>query len=85
MMHYMLNEDELKMMQEVSDITRTDYNITGRVIPVDSLVCAIEELLTELHKKESDISDLQNDIVNNYEVKNINPFEEYGVSEKDFV
>lgn len=67
-MHYLMNEDELKMMQEVSDITRTDYEITGRVIPVDSLMSAIEELLTEFHHKEDEISDLQNDIENNYQL-----------------
>lgn len=67
-MHYMLNEDELKIMQEVSDITKTDYEITGRVIPVDSLMSAIEELLTEFHHKEDEVLDLQNDIENNYKL-----------------
>lgn len=74
-MHYLMNEDELKMMQEVSDITRTDYEITGRVIPVDSLMSAIEELLVELHKKEDDVSELKNDIENNYELKKENYYE----------
>ena len=74
-MHYLMNEDELKTMQEVSDITRTDYEITGRVIPVDSLMSAIEELLTELHHKEDEINDLQNDIDNFYELKEENYYE----------
>lgn len=67
-MHYMLNKDELTIMQEVSDITKTDYEITGRVIPVDSLMSAIEELLTEFHHKEDEVLDLQNDIENNYKL-----------------
>ena len=65
-MCYMMDEQEIKMMQEVSDITLTDYKVHGRFVPVSELMIAIENLLTELHKKEEDLLDLQNDIENNY-------------------
>lgn len=83
-MCYMMGEKEIQMMQEVSDITLTDYEVNGRFVPVSKLMSAIEDLLVELHKKEEDISDLQNDIENNYEEKSINPYEEYGLKESDF-
>lgn len=84
-MFYILTEEELKKIQEVSDITQADYEVMGKTIPVANLMSAVEDLLVELHKKEEDISNLQNEIENNYEEKNINPYEEYGVSEKDFI
>ena len=64
----MLCKSELETMQQVSDITLTDYEITGNFIPVDSLMSAIEELLVELHRKEEEVSDLKNDIENNYQL-----------------
>lgn len=67
-MYYMLCKSELETMQQVSDITLTDYEITGNFIPVDSLMSAIEELLVELHRKEEEVSDLKNDIENNYQL-----------------
>lgn len=65
-MCYMMDEQEIKMMQEVSDVTLTDYEVNGRFVPVSKLMIAIEDLLTELHKKEEEVADLQNDIENNY-------------------
>lgn len=65
-MCYMMDEQEIKMMQEVSDVTLTDYEVHGRFVPVSKLMIAIEDLLTELHKKEEEVADLQNDIENNY-------------------
>ena len=65
-MYYMLSDKELKTIDEVSTITFTDYSVTGKFIPVDSLMSAIEDLLIELHHKEEEVADLQNDIENNY-------------------
>jgi hypothetical protein len=64
----MLSEKELETINEVSGITFTDYDITGKFIPVDSLMSAIEDLLVEFHHKEDEVSDLQNDIENNYKL-----------------
>ena len=65
-MCYMMDEQEIKMMQEVADITLTDYEVKGRFVPVSNLMSAIYDLLEELHKKEEEVADLQNDIENNY-------------------
>ena len=45
----------------------------------------IDELLTEVEKLQGKVKDLEDDIDNNYELKNVNPYEEYGVSERDFI
>lgn len=84
-MCYMMDEQEIKMMQEVADITLKDYEVNGKFVPVSNLMNAIYDLLEELHKKEEEVADLQNDIENNFEPKKINPYEEFGVSEKDFI
>ena len=75
-MCYMMDEQEIKMMQEVSDVTLTDYEVHGRFVPVSKLMIAIEDLLTELHKKEEEVADLQNDIENNYKPIEENYYED---------
>lgn len=84
-MYYMLNDSELKKIEQVSEMTLTDYEVTGKFVPVSSLMNVIEDLLVELHKEQEKITDLENDINNYYEIKNVNEYEEYGVSEKDFI
>lgn len=84
-MYYMLSDDELKKIEQVSEMTLTDYEVTGKFVPVSSLMNVIEDLLVELHKEQEKITDLENDINNYYEIKNVNEYEEYGVSEKDFI
>ena len=66
-MHYLLEDKELETMEEVSNITMTDYEITGKFIPVENMMSAIEELLVELHKKEEEIEDLKKEEERYYE------------------
>lgn len=84
-MYYKLNADELKAINEISNITGVDYELINNMIQVEGLVEALKDLLVEYHKKEEEITDLQNDIENNYELKTIDPYEEYGISQRDFI
>lgn len=84
-MYYSLNEKELKKITEISDITATDYELKNNLILVDNLVAALEDMLYEYKHKEEELEDLKQDIDNNYELKRINLYEEYGISEKDFI
>lgn len=84
-MHYMLNENDLRILQEVSDITLGDYEIKGKFISLDNLMNVIEDLLTEVHKKEEELNDLKQEIEDNYEPKKIDYYERYGLSKKDFI
>lgn len=72
---------EEKTLKSISDITKTIYT---NPISEDDAISIIEELVSEIEHKEEEISGLQNDIENNYEEKNFDPYEEYGVSRKDF-
>lgn len=74
-----LEENTLK---SIRDITRITYS---NPISEDDAISIIEELVREIEHKEEELSSLQNDIENNYELKNVDLYEEYGVSEKDFI
>ena len=84
-MHYLLDDNDLKTMQEVSDITISDYEIIGKFIPVEKMMSAIEDLLVEVHKKEEELKDLKQEIDDNYEPKKIDYYERYGLSRRDFI
>ena len=68
-MYYKLNESELKKVQDASTETMTDYSLEGNMIPVDSMMAVIEDLLVELHKRDEKIEDLEDDINNYYTLK----------------
>lgn len=74
-----INENLLK---SISDITRTIYT---NPVSEDDVIDMLEELVNELEHKEEKLSDLQYTIDNYYELKRIDPYEEYGVSERDFI
>lgn len=83
-MYIKLENDTLKTINRASDITCTDYELLGNFIPVESMMCIVEDLLLEIvHLKEC-IEDMEQDIENNYELKNFDPYDEYGVSRNDF-
>ena len=83
-----LNEEELKLIEEIVKITDVDYELKGNFIPTDNLLIALKDMLWEYHNKEEElkgkIDDLEYDLENNYELKRFDPYEEYGVSPKDF-
>jgi hypothetical protein len=82
---YELNDTELRRIEEISSITGSDYEIKGNFIPVESLLAAAEDMLMEYGVLEEKLKDLQQEISENYELKQVNPYIEYGVSEHDFL
>lgn len=80
-MYMKIDEEKLKQIQ---GITCTDYEAKLGYLPVESLNDIIDDLLLEIHRLEEKIEDMEQDIENNYELKNVNPYEEYGISERDF-
>lgn len=83
-MYYKLAEDELKKINEASEKTYSDYELVGDFIPVEKMMAAIEDLLIELDNKEEKIKELERDRDENYTLRDINPYTEYGISERDF-
>lgn len=82
-MKYYLNNDELKTMKEVENITHTDYEIKDNFIKTDYLVNAIDELLREIYRLNREYKDLKQEIQDNY--KPISIQEQIDYNEKDFL
>lgn len=82
-MKYYLNNDELKTMKEVENITHTDYKIKDNFIKTDYLVNAIDELLREIYRLNREYKDLKQEIQDNY--KPISIQEQIDYNEKDFL
>lgn len=84
-MFTMLEDRDLERMKRVSDITGVDYEITGKFVPVDSIVCALFDLLCEYGNKEDELEDLKKEVNEHYTLKHVDEYEEYGVSVNDFI
>ncbi len=82
-MYYKLNDKELKVIQQASKITSTDYELINEFIPTDSFMSLVEDLLLEISNLKEEKQDLENDIRDNY--KPIPASEMYGISDKDFI
>lgn len=84
-MYWELSDKDLEKIKKISDITGTDYELKGNLVPVDSLIYALLDMLTEYTNKQEEIEDLKQDIEDNYEPKKIDPYEECGISRNDFI
>lgn len=68
-MYIKLDEKEIEKIKKASDITMSDYELEGDFIPVDSLICCIENLLVEvgvLQEKVEDLNQEMREIRNGY-------------------
>ena len=63
---YKLNEKERVILNQVSEITITDYEADKLYVPVDNLISALAELLYAYHVKEEELQDLEQDLKDNY-------------------
>ena len=55
------------------------------IVSIDELCGLVEELDYEIERLEEKIRDMQDDIEQYYEPKKFDPYEEYGISERDFI
>lgn len=55
------------------------------IVNIDELCGLVEELDYEIERLEEKIRDMQDDIEQYYEPKKFDPYEEYGISERDFI
>lgn len=65
-MYCKLSEKEYKMIQNVSNLTRVDYELIDDLIPIDSFISIIYDLLNIIDYKEETIKEIKEDIVANY-------------------
>lgn len=84
-MYWKLDDEDLKKLEEISEVTGVDYELEGNLLPVNSLIYALKDMLFEYHKKVEEVEELHQDIEDNYEPRKIDPYEEYGISRNDFI
>lgn len=65
-MYYQLSEKEYKLIQNVSNLTRVDYELINNLIPIDSFISIVYDLLDIVDYKEETIKEIKEDIVTNY-------------------
>lgn len=72
-------------MKDAETETDTDYEIKNGRISTDYLFEAIQQLLWKIEDLEEEIETMQEDILENYELKHVDPYEEIGISRNDFI
>lgn len=65
-MYCKLTKDEIDVINRISDITITDYDLNGEYMPVDSWQTASYDLLNEVTRLQEQIQDIINDREANY-------------------
>ncbi len=82
--YYKLTKRDLGKIKKIEEITLTDYEVKNDLISIDNLYTALLDLLCEYNVLNEKYNDLENDLNDNYEKKNIDLYEEYGVNENDY-
>ena len=83
-MYIALDENELKRVKEVEFITGTEPELINHLIPVNSLITLLSDLLCEYNHIVEEKEDLEFDLNNNYTRNRVDEYEEYGVNRNDF-
>jgi uncharacterized protein with HEPN domain len=81
-MHQALDKREINLIKKVQNITYTDYELKGNVIPVDSFILIIEDLMSEIEMLEEKYKQLERELEENY--RPIPYGELVGVRDSDF-
>lgn len=79
-------EKELEILTKVTEITGVDYDAKEwkQDITIESLLDALKDMVYEYHIKEEELEE-KKEYCDEYHVcRDIDPYEEYGVSRKDF-
>lgn len=82
-MKYELNERELEYINQLKEITLTDYEVKGNQIPIENFIPMVEDLLTEYHNLEEKYNDLKQEMYENYKPSENDPYELY-ISRSEF-
>ena len=81
-MYVKITED---LYNQISDATLVDYEMENGLVSVDNIMSMLADLVLEIHNREEQLEDLQKEISENYELKKVDLYNEYGISEKDFI
>lgn len=73
-----------ELIDEVEEITGVDYERKENMLLADNVISIIKDLIYEIHKRDEKIQDIEEEVKEKYELKSIDPYSEYGISERDF-
>ena len=59
-------EIEEKLLKKVTEITTTDYENKGNMLPCESIIPMIEDLVMSVEHYKEELEDIKNDLLNNY-------------------
>ena len=65
-MYYRLDNKDFELLKRAEKLTITDYEIVGDLIPVESFISAIEDLMIEIDRLQEEVEDLKEDMEQNY-------------------
>lgn len=78
-----LNELTDQELKKITNYTGTKYDVQLQLN--DSAYSLIQDLLSEIEYRDQIIQEMKEDIEYNYRPRFNNPYEEYGISQKDFI
>lgn len=80
-----------ELFQKICDITNIEYDFYFRTeedelifVPSESIDSMLEDLVCEIDSLNERYEDYKKEVEENYELKKIDPYLEYGISESDF-
>lgn len=83
-MYYKLDEYDIKTLKEVEKKLNTKFENNNNLISVEELLCIIEDLMGEIDHWKDEYEDLST-YVDEYCIDTYNPYDEYGISQSDFI
>lgn len=83
-MYYNLDTYDIKILKEVETRLNTNLELDKNKIEVEELLSIIEDLVGEIDHWKEEYEDFKT-YVDEYCVDTYNPYEEYGISQSDFV
>jgi hypothetical protein len=72
-----------ELLNEIEEITNTNYNFNGDYSNVEKLISIIDDLLIEVKKAQEKLNELENDLNENY--RPVSVAEQVGINDKDFI
>lgn len=66
MIYYLLSERDLNLIEKVSDITCTKYDVKNNMIEIEQLLSIIEDLKCAVQYEQEKYEDLVKEIYDNY-------------------
>ncbi len=83
-LYYELNQEEIKMIKEIEELTVTNFEIKDNLIEIDNLIQSLYNIFYEYKQKDEEFREYKEKVKNNYVLKEEDPYEEYGISKKEF-